>query len=55
VRRIRRGASIAALFHAEGIPDVVAGLLARDISAYSFEYFQDDRGCPMRRGRGWPI
>lgn len=44
VRRIRRGASIAALFHAEGTPDVVAEVLARDITAYSFEYFQDDDG-----------
>jgi len=53
VRRIRRGASIAALFHAEGIPDVVAGLLARDISAYSFEYFQDDRGAfPLMAATG---
>ena len=44
VRCIRRGASIAALFHAEGTPDVVAELLARGITAYSFEYFQDDNG-----------
>jgi alanine dehydrogenase len=42
VRRISRGASIAALFHAEGTPEVVAELLDRDITAYSFEYFQDD-------------
>ena len=44
VRRIRRGASIAALFHAEGTPDIVTELLARQITAYSFEYFQDGTG-----------
>jgi hypothetical protein len=44
VRRIRRRAAIAALFHAEGTPDVAAELLAREITAYSFEYFQDDNG-----------
>ena len=42
VRQIRPGAAIAALFHAEGTPDVVAELLAAGIAAYSFEYFQDD-------------
>jgi hypothetical protein len=53
VQRIRRGASIAALFHAEGTPDVVAELLARDITAYSFEYFQDDDGVfPLMAATG---
>jgi alanine dehydrogenase len=53
VRQIRRGASIAALFHAEGAPDVVTSLLARDISSYSFEYFQDDRGAfPLMAATG---
>jgi len=53
VRRIRRGASVAALFHAEGTPDIVAALLARDICAYSFEYFQNDRGSfPLMAATG---
>ena len=53
VRRIRRCASIAALFHAEGNPDVVAELLARDITAYSFEYFQNDDGSfPLMAATG---
>jgi len=53
VRRIRHGASIAALFHAEGTPDVVAELLARQITAYSFEYFQDDDGAfPLMAATG---
>lgn len=53
VRRIRPGAAIAALFHAEGTPDVVAELLARDITAYSFEYFQDDDGSfPLMAATG---
>jgi alanine dehydrogenase len=53
VRRISRGASIAALFHAEGTPDVVAELLARQITAYSFEYFQDDGGAfPLMAATG---
>jgi len=53
VRRVKRGASIAALFHAEGIPDVVAELLARDVTAYSFEYFQDDCGAfPLMAATG---
>ena len=52
-RRIRRGASIAALFHAEGTPDIVAELLARDITAYSFEYFQDGDGAfPLMAATG---
>jgi len=53
VRRVRRGACIAALFHAEGTPDVVAELLDRDITAYSFEYFQDDDGSfPLMAATG---
>ncbi len=53
VRRIGRSTSIAALFHAEGTPDVVAELLARDITAYSFEYFQDDDGTfPLMAATG---
>jgi alanine dehydrogenase len=53
VGRIRHGGSIAALFHAEGTPDVVAGLLARDITAYSFEYFQDEDGTfPLMTATG---
>lgn len=53
VRRIRQGGSIAALFHAEGTPDVVAELLARDITAYSFEYFQDEDGTfPLMTATG---
>lgn len=53
VRRIRPGAAIAALFHAEGAPDVVAELLARNITAYSFEYFQDDDGTfPLMAATG---
>lgn len=53
VRRISRGASMAALFHAEGTPDVVAELVARDITAYSFEYFQDDDGAfPLMAATG---
>jgi alanine dehydrogenase len=53
VGQIRRGASIAALFHAEGTPDVVTELLARQITAYSFEYFQDDRGAfPLMAATG---
>jgi alanine dehydrogenase len=53
VRQIRCGASIAALFHAEGTPDVVAELLARKITAYSFEYFQDDDGTfPLMAATG---
>lgn len=53
VRRIRPGASIAALFHAEGTPDVVAELLAGGITAYSFEYFQDDDGSfPLMAATG---
>lgn len=52
-QQIRRGASIAALFHAEGTPDVVAVLLAREICAYSFEYFQDDHGAfPLMAATG---
>jgi alanine dehydrogenase len=52
-RRIRHGASIAALFHAEGTPDIVTELLARDITAYSFEYFQDDDGAfPLMAATG---
>jgi alanine dehydrogenase len=53
VRRIRRGASIAALFHAEGTPDIVTELLARQITAYSFEYFQDEAGAfPLMAATG---
>jgi alanine dehydrogenase len=53
VHRIRPGAAIAALFHAEGTPDVVAELLARNITAYSFEYFQDDdRSFPLMAATG---
>lgn len=53
VRRIRRGASIAALFHAEGAPDIVAELLARQITAYSFEYFRDEAGAfPLMAATG---
>jgi alanine dehydrogenase len=53
VRRIRLGASIAALFHAEGTPDVVAELVARQITAYSFEYVQDDDGAfPLMAATG---
>ena len=53
VQRIRSGAAIAALFHAEGTPDVVAELLARNITAYSFEYFQDDDGSfPLMAATG---
>jgi alanine dehydrogenase len=53
VRRVRRGALIAALFHAEGTPGVVAELLAREITAYSFEYFQDEAGAfPMMAATG---
>lgn len=53
VRRIRSGALVAALFHAEGTPDVVAELLARDITAYSFEYFQaDDGSFPLMAATG---
>jgi alanine dehydrogenase len=44
VARITRPASIAALFHAEGDPDLVTELLNRDITAYSFEHFTDDDG-----------
>jgi alanine dehydrogenase len=51
VGQIRGGASLSALFHAEGTPDVVTELLARQITAYSFEYFQDDRARDGRRGR----
>lgn len=53
IRRIRPGAAIAALFHAEGTPQVVAELLARNITAYSFEYFQDDDGSfPLMAATG---
>jgi alanine dehydrogenase len=53
VRRIRRGASIAALFHAEGIPDVVAELVARRITAYSFDYFRNGDGAfPLMAATG---
>ncbi|MBV9451931.1 MAG: hypothetical protein JO345_39205 [Streptosporangiaceae bacterium] len=53
VRRISPGAAIAALFHAEGTPDVVTELLARNITAYSFEYFQDDDGSfPLMAATG---
>ena len=53
VRRIGRGTSIAALFHAEGTRDIVAGLLGKDITAYSFEYFQDDDGTfPLMAATG---
>jgi alanine dehydrogenase len=53
VRRIRHGAAIAALFHAEGTPDVVAELLGRRISAFSFEYMQDDSGAyPLMAATG---
>jgi alanine dehydrogenase len=53
VRRTRRGASIAALFHAEGTPDIVTELLARRITAYSFEYFQDEAGAfPLMAATG---
>jgi Alanine dehydrogenase/PNT, N-terminal domain/Alanine dehydrogenase/PNT, C-terminal domain len=53
VRRIRCGGSIAALFHAEGTPDVVAELVARQITAYSFEYVQDDDGVfPLMAATG---
>lgn len=44
MRRIRCGASIAALFHAEGTPGIVTELLARKITAYSFEYAQTGDG-----------
>ena len=44
LRRLQPGQHVGALFHAEGTPDVVTELLARDITAYSFEYFQDDDG-----------
>lgn len=53
VGQIRRGASIAALFHAEGTPDVVTGLLDRKITAYSFEYFQTGGGVfPLMAATG---
>jgi alanine dehydrogenase len=53
VQRIRPGAAIAALFHAEGTPEVVAELLDRNITAYSFEYFQDDDGSfPLMAATG---
>jgi alanine dehydrogenase len=44
VTRISGPASVAALFHAEGNPDLVTELLNRGITAYSFEYFQDEDG-----------
>jgi alanine dehydrogenase len=44
ITRICRPAAVAALFHAEGNPDLVTETLDRDITAYSFEYFQDDEG-----------
>lgn len=53
VRRIRCGGSIAALFHAEGTPGIVTELLARKITAYSFEYFQGDDGAfPLMAATG---
>ena len=53
VRRIRCGGSIAALFHAEGTPGIVTELLARKITAYSFEYFQDSDGAfPLMAATG---
>ena len=53
VRRIRCGGSIAALFHAEGTPGIVTELLARKITAYSFEYFQDGDGAfPLMAATG---
>jgi alanine dehydrogenase len=53
VRRIRCGASIAALFHAEGTPEIVTELLARKITAYSFEYFQAGDGAfPLMAATG---
>jgi alanine dehydrogenase len=46
-------ASIAALFHAEGDPDLVTELLNRHITAYSFEYFRnDDGGYPLMAATG---
>lgn len=42
--RVRRGAIACALFHAESQPQVVDRLIARNITAYSFEYFQESDG-----------
>ena len=51
--RMRPGSAIAALFHAEGTPEIVEELVNRRLRAYSFEYFMDSNGLfPLMTATG---
>ena len=45
--RLRPGQSIGALFHAEGDPALLTALTASGVSAYSYEFLQEDGRFPM--------
>lgn len=53
LQMMKRGATIAAMFHAEDAPELVRCLLERDLRAYSYEYFCDRKGRhPLMRATG---
>lgn len=45
--RLRPGQSIGALFHAEGDPALLTALAASGVSAYSYEFLEEDGRFPM--------
>ncbi|MGW5383973.1 NAD(P)-dependent oxidoreductase [Nocardia sp. NPDC003963] len=47
VLRLRPGQSIAALFHAEGDPQLLAALISSGVTAYSYEFLREADGFPL--------
>lgn len=47
VARLRRGQSIGALFHAEGDPALLSALMASGVTAYSYEFVEENGGFPL--------
>ncbi|MDG4795142.1 NAD(P)-dependent oxidoreductase [Micromonospora sp. WMMD1082] len=52
LRRLRPGQHIGALFHAEGDVDLLTGLLAAKVTAWSYEFVAEDGGFPLGRPGG---
>lgn len=53
IKMMHNGSSIAAVFHAEVVPDLIDLLVKKKITSYSFEYFQDaDGNFPLMSATG---
>ncbi|MEU7218799.1 NAD(P)-dependent oxidoreductase [Nocardia iowensis] len=52
IRMLRTDQTVAAVFHAEGRPDITSALLESGVRAYSYEFLHEDNQFPMMRAGG---